>query len=599
MRPRRLTYIVLLISIFSLSALLLYGVRTSDSGNIRETASLEDGEAKTAITETAEIPESTDFWSDLPDDILADCLVNRMSDEELLAQILMFGWAGREPSPLVTDWVSKRSLGSVKVFGWNTDNITDVANSVGFLQEKAQQNRFRIPLFVATDQEGGWIRHVKGTTTDTPGNLAIGASGLPSDAYYSGYYIARELRVLGINMNFAPSVDLYTDPNSTVIGPRSFGEDPDAAGILGASFAAGTMAAGVLPTAKHFPGHGDTGIDSHGGLPVIDIDEETLNQRELVPFRYLIKEQIPAIMSGHISFPGITEKEEPASLSARFLRGILREQMGFEGLIITDDMMMNGATAYTGSFSSAVTSAILAGNDIIISSTTPGLNDAVWRTNISLMKSDETFRTAVTDAARRVIYYKLVYLKHENAPPLFPDPADIGSEIPAPGGSAFFMEQACRSITLFREGMLPVGEEEKVLLAGQYADFFRYGRKRFPLAETARFSYQPRQSEADYTVREITARARSCDTIIFCVTNQESLAILNRLRNLNKKVIVVSVLSPVFILNLEWPDTIIAAYSYSPFSFQAAFGAIAGDFSPQGIFPLAGGRRGALRGALQ
>ncbi|MDR1748668.1 MAG: glycoside hydrolase family 3 protein [Spirochaetaceae bacterium] len=581
--------ILLLISLLSLPALLLHGGGQRDSGDIQKTVSVEDGEINSAIRETEGIPASPDFWSDLPDDILADELVNRMSDEELLAQILMFGWAGREPSPLVTDWVSRRSLGSVKVFGWNTDNITDVANSVRFLQEKAQQNRFRIPLFVATDQEGGWIRHVKGTTTDTPGNLAIGASGLPSDAYYSGYYIARELRVLGINMNFAPTVDLYTDPESTVIGPRSFGEDPDAAGILGASFAAGTMAAGVLPTAKHFPGHGDTGIDSHGGLPVIEIDEQTLNARELVPFRYLIKEKLPAIMSGHISFPNITEKGEPASLSAYFLRNILREQMGFEGLIITDDMMMNGATTYTGSFSSAVAFAIQAGNDIIISSTTPGLNDAVWRSNISLMQNDESFRTAVVNAARRVIYYKLVYLKRENAPPLFPDPADIAGRIPAPGGDAFFLEQACRSITLFREGELPVGEEEKVLLAGQFSDFFRYGRKRFPLAEMVRLSYQPRQGEADYAVRTITERARSCDTIIFCVTNRESLAILNRLRNLNKKVIVISVLSPVFILNLEWPDTIIAAYSYSPFSFQAAFGAIAGDFYPQGIFPLAGG----------
>ncbi|MDR2897732.1 MAG: glycoside hydrolase family 3 protein [Spirochaetaceae bacterium] len=539
-----------------------------------------------------EVPDTIDFWSDLPDDILADELVSRMSDGELLAQILMFGWAGREPSTLVTDWVSKRSLGSVKVFGWNTDNITDVANSVRFLQQRAQQTRFKIPLFVATDQEGGWIRHVKGATSDTPGNLAIGASGLPSDAYYSGYYIAQELQVLGINMNFAPTVDLYTDPQSTVIGPRSFGENPDAAGILGASFAAGTRAAGVLATAKHFPGHGDTGIDSHGGLPIIAIDEETLNNRELVPFRYLIEEDIPAIMSGHINFPNITEKGEPASLSAHFLKDILRKQLGFKGLIITDDMMMNGATAYTGSFSSAVALAIRAGNDIVISSTTPGLNEAVWRNNISLMEADSSFRKAVSEAARRVIYYKLTYLKQEQAPPLFPDPQDISGQIPAPGGDAFFLEQACRSITLLRggealSGNFSIKEDERVLLAGQFQDFFRQGAARFPQARTVRFSYQPSQGEASAAVQAITRQSVSCDTIIFCVTNRESLDILNRLRTLSKRVIVVSAMSPVFILDLEWPDTIIAAYSYSPFSFQAAFGVIAGDFTPQGTFPLA------------
>ena len=156
-----------------------------------------------------------------------------MGDEELLAQILMFGWAGAEPSDLLNSWVIQRGLGSVKVFGWNTDNIQKVAKSVRILQQEAASRSLKIPLFVATDQEGGWIRHVKGETSDTPGNLAIGASGYPLDAYYSGFYINREIRALGINMNFAPTVDLYTNLNSSVIGPRSFGSDPVDSGILG------------------------------------------------------------------------------------------------------------------------------------------------------------------------------------------------------------------------------------------------------------------------------------------------------------------------------------------------------------------------------
>lgn len=172
----------------------------------------------------------------------------------------MFGWAGAEPSDLLNSWVIDRGLGSVKVFGWNTDDIRLVAKSVKTLQKEAASRRFRIPLFVATDQEGGWIRHVKGETSDTPGNMAIGASGYAFDAYYSGFYINREIRALGINMNFAPTVDLYTNLDSSVIGPRSFGSDPVTVGILGEAFAAGSMDAGVIPTAKHFPGHGDTSL---------------------------------------------------------------------------------------------------------------------------------------------------------------------------------------------------------------------------------------------------------------------------------------------------------------------------------------------------
>ena len=236
----------------------------------------------------ANLPDDITFWSDFPHEILADALVEKMSDEELYAQILMFGWAGAEPSRLLNSWVSERGLGSVKVFGWNTDNIRLVARSVKSLQQRALARRFKIPLFVATDQEGGWIRHVKGSTSVTPGNLAIGASGFPRDAYYSGLYINREIAALGINMNFAPTVDLYTDKRSTIIGTRSFGEDPRSAGILGAAFAQGSLDAGVIPTAKHFPGHGDTPNDSHGFLPRIQIDMETFENRELVPFRKFV-----------------------------------------------------------------------------------------------------------------------------------------------------------------------------------------------------------------------------------------------------------------------------------------------------------------------
>jgi beta-N-acetylhexosaminidase len=225
---------------------------------------------------------------------------------------------------------------------------------------------------VATDQEGGSVRHVKGDTSDTPGNLAIGSGGYPQDAYYTGYYIGLELRALGINMNFAPTIDIYSTIESTVIGPRSFGESPEYTGILGAAWAKGHADAGVIATAKHFPGHGDTDVDSHGALPSIDIDEETLFSRELVPFMSLIESGVPAIMTGHISFPKIVPNGEPASLSKDFVTGILRNKLGYEGLVITDDIMMQGAWQYAGVVSNVVRLAIEAGNDIVISSSTAG-----------------------------------------------------------------------------------------------------------------------------------------------------------------------------------------------------------------------------------
>lgn len=536
------------------------------------------------------IPESADFWSDYPAEELADFLCERMSDEELLAQILMFGWAGAEPSELLNQWVLDRGLGSVKVFGWNTDNTELVAKSVASLQKKSQARHFKIPLFVATDQEGGWIRHVKGDTSDTPGNMAIGASAYPIDSYYSGYYISREIKALGINMNFAPTVDIYTNLNSTVIGPRSFGSNPEYVGELGASFVSGSMDAGVIPTAKHFPGHGDTGLDSHGALPRIDIDYNTLLNRELVPFKYLIAEKIPAIMSGHLSFPQIKSNGEPASLSKTFLTDILRNELHYEGLIITDDMMMNGATMYAGSLSRAFRLAIEAGNDIVISSTTAHLQESLWTSNLALMKSSTDFKQTVERAARRVILYKLNYFRSSNAAPLYPEVDKLKELVPDKEGQKFFLAQACRSITAYKSGTLPYkpAEGERILLAGQnqFPEFFTEAHARYPNAAEFKYDYEMGPNQADWMSNNIESTARGFDTIIICVANERSAMIARRLERTGKRVIVMSVLAPVPVLNFTWADTILLGYSYSPYTFKALFAALDGDFAPKGILPL-------------
>jgi len=337
---------------------------------------------------------------------LAKAIESAMTDEQALAQIFMFGWVGAEPSPLIMDWIRQRNLGGVKIFGWNTDDTMLLARTVGELQRASLEGPFNIPLFIATDQEGGWIRHVRGKTSETPGNMAIGAAGYPRDAYLSGYFIGRELSLLGINMNFAPVVDLFTNRDSTIVGPRAFSNDPVATGIFGLAFMRGQLANGVIPTAKHFPGHGDTPLDSHGILPFINVPFETLWNRELIPYRMLIANDLPAIMSGHLAFPQTGGGNTPASLSPWFLRDLLRDKMGFDGLIVTDDLMMHGATIYTRSLSRATKLALLAGNDVIMFSSTPRLNDAVWTYLYSSMQREPEFRERVRDACRRIILTK-------------------------------------------------------------------------------------------------------------------------------------------------------------------------------------------------
>jgi len=149
------------------------------------------------------------------------------------------------------------------------------------MQALAIGSRLKIPLFIATDQEGGWVRHIKNEMLDVAGNLAIGATGLASDSYMTGFYIGSELKILGVNINFAPTVDVYSNPNNTAIGPRSFSSDPVSVAMLGSAYFKGLSASGVISVAKHFPGHGGAELDSHNFLPVVNSSFDTMWNREL------------------------------------------------------------------------------------------------------------------------------------------------------------------------------------------------------------------------------------------------------------------------------------------------------------------------------
>lgn len=556
--------------------------------NLMETVSHNSADIDLNL-DLSKYPEDLTFWSDIPNAELAYVIAKRMTDEELLSQILMFGWAGAEPSDLLNSWVD-RGLGSVKVFGWNTDNTTLVAKSIASLQKKALSKKFQIPLFVATDQEGGWIRHVKGSTSITPGNLSIGAGGYPIDAWYSSYYINREIAALGINLNFAPTVDLFTDQNSTIIGTRSFGEEPEKAALLGVSFASGSMAAGIIPTAKHFPGHGDTENDSHVYLPSIQADMDTIQNRELVPFKYLIDAKVPAIMSGHLSFPKIRANGEPASLSEYFLTELLRKQLGYKGLIITDDMMMNGDTLFAGSLSNAFKMAIEAGNDIVISSTTAKLDEGLWTNNLKRMTTNPEFRAKVEKAVRRVLEIKLNYFKDTNPAPLFPDISTLDELIPDKDGQEFFVDQACRSITVYKKGDLPYKPENvsKALLVGSEPSFFSEFRRYYNCANF-KLDYGIGPNGAQYAIDNIPASSYDCDVIFVCVWDKYSLKVAQSLKGLKqrgKKIVVLSIMSPVLSFDLDWADTVLFGYSYSPYSFAALSATCAGFVNPEGFLPI-------------
>ncbi|TVR86463.1 MAG: glycoside hydrolase family 3 protein [Spirochaetaceae bacterium] len=528
---------------------------------------------------------------DEPIEDIVERILSELSSEEMVGQVFLLGWQGEGPSATIMDWIRRRNLGGVKIFGWNADHIPTLVNSIRTMQAAAL-GRNGIPLFTATDQEGGWVRHVRGNTAITPGNMAIGAGGLPQDAYLSGYHIGKELNALGINMNFAPTVDLYTNPEAVVIGPRAFSDDPVQSGILGAAFARGLSDTGVLATGKHFPGHGNADGDSHGVLPVLNETLEELRDRELVPFRIMIREGVPALMSAHLAFPAIDPRGTPASLSSRFQRDILRDELGFEGIIITDDLYMGGATVYqarTGrSFAEICLEALIAGNDMIMLSRTPAINDAIWRVVHDRYLTDPEFATTIRNSVRRILRAKITMLKADNPVPVFPTIAEANRVLGNQDGRDFFFQSAARGVTVLRNGALPIdpANGNRILLVGNNPRFFSVGRRFYPNAAELRLNnINPAFSTA--ADREMVPRvASNYDTIIFNVSSLNTFEVVSQLRDMDVEVVVLSVLSPSRVRDLDWVGAKVAVYGWGNESFESGFAVLRGDFTSAGTLPL-------------
>lgn len=540
--------------------------------------------------------DALSFWDDVPDEVLRERLVDAMTPEELIAQTLMIGWLGEDPSDEVIEWLRGPNLGGVKVFGWNGGDLVRLARSIGTMQELATGHRLEIPLLTATDQEGGWVRHVKGsgdlTTMVTPGNMAIGASDLPYDAYRSAYYIGMELRALGINMNFAPTVDVYINPLAHVIGPRAFSNDPVQSGVLGVAFYHGLEEARVIATAKHFPGHGNAAEDSHGILPVIPDTYEDLAARDLVPFRFLINEGVPAILSGHLNFPKITGDDRPASLSDHFKRRVLRDDLGFTGLIITDDLYMGGAWEYGADhewgIEEIVTEALRVGNDMVMLSTTPTLGGSLWQRLLETYESDPRFRSQVRAAAARVIDLKLAYVKPDDRVPLTPD-ADALAELMRPAeGTSFFRDQAARSVSVVRGARIPLPDpyDERILLVGKDRDFLRIGQDMLPNADALRIESRSFATATTGDRRRFREAAADYDTVVFCLSDPSTADLLAEARELDVDLTVFSILSPVYLSDVPWVDSAIAVYGWGEESFRAGYSVLLGRIAPEGTTPV-------------
>ena len=249
------------------------------------------------------------------------------------------GFEGLEPSPDLRHLIRDYGVGGVVLFARNVDGPEQVAELVRELQSLARDARHDLPLLVAVDQEGGRVARLRDPWTVWPPLRALGRAGSEDLARRMGESIAAELRSCGIRCDFAPVMDVDTNPRNPVIGDRSFGDDPEQVGRLGAAFIRGLQGGGVAASAKHFPGHGDTDVDSHLELPRVDHGLGRLEDVELRPFRHAVEAGVATVMTAHVLVRELDDRL-PATLSRRVVGELLRGKLGYGGVVVSDDLEM-------------------------------------------------------------------------------------------------------------------------------------------------------------------------------------------------------------------------------------------------------------------
>lgn len=312
--------------------------------------------------------------------------------------LIIGGFEGLEPSPQLLARLASEKLGGVIVFKRNVHSLAQVAalNSAIATAAGADQP----PVFISVDQEGGPVARLRGLITDFPPMAVIGGLEDPDLCHRLGKLLGAELKSVGFNTDYAPVLDVHTNPDNPIIGPRSFSSDSTTVGRLGVPFAQGLLAAGVVPCMKHFPGHGDTEVDSHVGLPVVHHPRKRLEQVEWSPFQLGIDAGLPLIMTAHVTVSAL-DAEHPATLSQAVVNGALRRQLGFQGCVISDDLEM-AAVADRYAVDEMVELGLIAGVDLFLICHQLSRQAQAFETLVHLGEQSSSWRERIGTCAARV-----------------------------------------------------------------------------------------------------------------------------------------------------------------------------------------------------
>lgn len=495
---------------------------------------------------------------------IEEITINSLTLEEKVGQMLMFAFRGIEYNEQLETQIKDLKVGGVIHFGHNIKDIEQVKT----LNENIQKNA-DIPLFIGIDEEGGTVQRIVEGMPPFPGAMAVSASKI--SPYDLCKIVGVNLKKIGFNMNFAPVGDVNNNPNNPVINSRSYSDDPKVCSKYVIDSFKGFQDGGVLPTCKHFPGHGDTSVDSHVSLPTVNKDIDMLNNIELVPFKDSIDAGIDGIMASHILYPVLDDKY-PATLSRKIITNLLKEKMGFGGLIVTDSLTM-GAIHQNYSPKEIVNLAANAGIDLMIFCGKADINDQkeIYNSLLEEVKNGNIPISRVNESVTKILKYKRKYIPNNISDNN--ETYNIGKEISKNSITKVF-------------GDLKVNREDKVLaifpkiqvltlVDNQNQNYISLGsvlKKEF--SNIDEIIVDGKSEKIDTIIEEISNKVKNYDKIILSTINVSKddyfVKIVKSLSNecLNKT-IVTSLRSPYDIKYLKGVNSYYCLYEPTLLAFES------------------------------
>ena len=549
-----------------------------------------------------------------PDDKRLRALISRMSLAEKVGQLFVmrvYGASATAPDQADIDanlkeigvrtaaeLIARYRVGGIIYFTWanNTKDPHQIAGLSNGIQKASLTRPRGLPLLITTDQEHGIVCRVGAPATLFPGAMAIGAGGSCKDAHTLGRISGAELRAIGINQDYSPDADVNVNLANPVIGVRSLGADPEAVAGLVAAEVGGYQRSHVAATAKHFPGHGDTAVDSHYGFPVITHTREVWEKLDAVPFRAAIKAGIDCVMTAHIQFPALDDSGDPATLSHPILTGILRGELGYDGVVVTDSLGMEGVRTKYGDDRVPVL-ALKAGVDQLLNP--PDLAVA-WNAVLKAVQDGELTESRLDESILRILRLK-ARLRLFEQPYVSQGRVDRVVGVPAHLAAADRIAERTTTLLVNEGGLLPLSRRthRTVLVVG--ADPASPSGTTGPptgvlatalteLGFTAT-ALSTGTAPSAATIAKAVAAAQDADAVVIATYNltatgsQRTLA--EQLVATGQPVVAVAIRNPYDVAQLPTVRAQLATYSWTDVELRAAARVIAGKVGPRGRLPVA------------